>query len=1560
MINETKQRIEAYKAALPGLKERITAVALLLAMSVAMMTSATYAWIVLSRSPEVEGMATNVTSNGSLEIALAKPDGSLPAESAIGDSAATPGQSLVNSNLTWGNMVNLSDASYGLQAISLRPALLSGFNLNVNPLYGATYGDDGRLISTSDVYNYVSYTKYEGDIWGFAATTKDNPGYGVRGIASLKKDNTAANATLIALQSSIRTAYAKTNGLYLDLIEGNTKVDETRNISCMDALATLLEVYVNELAANVLDDKVADYSGNVTYMYRMMQEFRKILDAEGEALVLLANLQVYAKDQTKTTEYFKSIDELTKASASTLSNLGVTLESLATYKTDCSNLDKSINDLKFYAEVFDPDTGTGSYTDSAGATVTTVTWSQLSTPVNRLVVVREAELNNVPIKNFNASNVTEVFGILNAKEHNALLTQGVLPNTEQRIGNHMEKEAVVITIKITEIVKKTINASVKTNAKTPFLSDKDMAHAFSLGASGEATDAVAKDTYGMAIDMWVRSNAENTILTLEGNILTKEVDAITTDKNGNDAVLWSMTYEGAMYDVYQLAEEEEGVTVTNWYDAHSNTKIGSVSELTEEAGYEFEKQTVQVVTGFAGENRVWENWDQIDKAIADGMIDANFSTQGSGSCYVFYAESETDKVRILNMLKAFTVAFLNQQGEVLATAKLDTEHHYAINGKVTVPMMMVSGTSYIDENGVERKGITSLVRNTATWITAVVYLDGMQLTNSDVLAVGEIEGRLNLQYGSSVNLVTMGNDDLVNQYREFVAKATSSAGSSDKVSNPINYTYDATAKKITVTVTPTGDQPGTVSGFFVRTVSETQGSKGDTVEFTENDDGTWSGMFELTRPGTYSFQSVIADGVEYDLYDHPTVVIEGLGISSIRTDLATGVSLTSNTFIDAPVMVDIDAAPELMPKQVRAQFWSDDNQAVNAILSYEGDGIWKGTARFNSSGTYTMKYIIMDGDETLLDTSQQTTHILYLGITAVVSTTYSPLSFIYEGEEYRFPMRVEIYDNAGTELTGLEDVRLYYRVSGSAIDQGGMSEEVKWNESTGYYEGTFLLPSPGVFVFNRVTISEDPNDGVATSTIEKAGHAPVFTAISPNPPEYMNGNKTQEYQFVPDGGATMSVDIKYGNTATVWAVIADQHGNEYLVESAPGSQVDLADTYRFTFAVPKNEEGTYNGKQDGQWTIKALALQGVYILDESGESGKMYAITDTKPTLANYNDGDTCYVFDLTDKTQYPADKYPDVTTKVVQTVNVTVSDHKKDFGKDGNGNVTGQFLQEHSLSGVTFSITDWAGTPIQNLKGPMENDALLANPAVNWAYNNNPDGDPNPNNSVKESYGWYTASDNVAAKRIQLTGSGANFTLPTQILQRAGTYTVTLEYSVDGVQYIYDQTLTYEVWSIKPTVTIDSISPNKAHKTLNDDGEVDVTSGINGNTITIYCEMLKDGRGSKLVTYPQVNLKLSGIGNADTATMAFTTNPAGSNVYMYTADGMNGQTDAFTWQTDGVCTRFIGRYKAAGTCSGTTKTGAGTLQASTLTLTHKEGDVTVEFTVNLGFTITINNPTVN
>ena len=198
-MNDTKQRIAEYKKLLPDLKERVVAVALLLVISFTMVVTTSFAWVVLSRSPEVTGVSTTVASNGNLEIALVAPDGSLPRESAVGDSAAAEGQSILNANLTWGNMINLSDPSYGLDNLVLRPAQLNKASLLTNPLYGAEYGEDGRIIKLNSNFAYTKWNPPEGNKPGYFGVTSSDYAFGVRAISSTKIEAVGAEAAYLRM-----------------------------------------------------------------------------------------------------------------------------------------------------------------------------------------------------------------------------------------------------------------------------------------------------------------------------------------------------------------------------------------------------------------------------------------------------------------------------------------------------------------------------------------------------------------------------------------------------------------------------------------------------------------------------------------------------------------------------------------------------------------------------------------------------------------------------------------------------------------------------------------------------------------------------------------------------------------------------------------------------------------------------------------------------------------------------------------------------------------------------------------------------------------------------------------------------------------------------------------------------------------------------------------------------------------------------------------------------------------------------------------------------------------
>lgn len=156
-------------------------------------------------------------ANGSLEMALLNGTSTGTADtdtyanlgkiqSKVGDSSAATGD-VTRSNITWGNLVDLSDTSYGTNAFKLNPAaLVLGENNKVNqttPLATPTYGTDGRVnkLDTNTVFGTYSTANN-------AFLAGDN--YGVRGIgvAAAMTEEQLAMRNAIA-QVAIQTAAAK-------------------------------------------------------------------------------------------------------------------------------------------------------------------------------------------------------------------------------------------------------------------------------------------------------------------------------------------------------------------------------------------------------------------------------------------------------------------------------------------------------------------------------------------------------------------------------------------------------------------------------------------------------------------------------------------------------------------------------------------------------------------------------------------------------------------------------------------------------------------------------------------------------------------------------------------------------------------------------------------------------------------------------------------------------------------------------------------------------------------------------------------------------------------------------------------------------------------------------------------------------------------------------------------------------------------------------------------------------------------------------------------------------
>lgn len=191
-----------------GVKKKLMGAICMLLVASIMVVSSTYAWFTLSTAPEITGISTSVGANGNLEMALLPTDGDLAKiTSAVGDSKDTAGKSAVTANVTWGNLVDLSDASYGASNFVLNPARLNidgeGKVDKTSILMTAKYGTDGRV--TELAANTVDGT-YDAAKTSFIAGNK-----GVRGIgvAAAMSDAQLAMRNAIA-QVAMNVSSAKT------------------------------------------------------------------------------------------------------------------------------------------------------------------------------------------------------------------------------------------------------------------------------------------------------------------------------------------------------------------------------------------------------------------------------------------------------------------------------------------------------------------------------------------------------------------------------------------------------------------------------------------------------------------------------------------------------------------------------------------------------------------------------------------------------------------------------------------------------------------------------------------------------------------------------------------------------------------------------------------------------------------------------------------------------------------------------------------------------------------------------------------------------------------------------------------------------------------------------------------------------------------------------------------------------------------------------------------------------------------------------------------------------
>ena len=1526
-MNETQRRIKEYKAQLPHMKEKVVAMAVLVVLALVMATTSTFAWLVLSRAPEVSGATTSLAANGNLEIALVGPEGKIPAESAVGDSNLD----LIMKNITWGNLVNLSDPRYGLDNLVLRPAQLSTATLNTQPLWGAEYKEDGRIEKLNTDFGYATWVADKGRF----EITND---YGIRVISSVTRTFADEEKERYDMRKAV---------VELNLAAGTAYQTIANNKSWMQSLATMMGLY---MTARMNPEEESLYnstfqSSDVQNLVLMYEQFLVAFEKEAEAMAALLNYQIFLINGTS---------EPTYTAADIWDNTKLPLSG--------NNLNKKVNDLNGTAKALQlsqlktfRDNHTTIVTDLANLREIAnghggFKWqdSGLNNVVNNLVNVGACTVgaNNTPISSIGASNATSYL----SGTQEAKITNGILYNFEYRTGTYIQVKDLEISAKVKRYGI-TVPASVKANVTTTaprntylFLEDLNYADGlYTTPISGGTM--VANDTYGLAIDLWVRTNAESSFLTLGGNVLieTKTERATGKDVDGNKVELFvvEVPYEGEdeagevvkgtdTYDLYQKG----GV----WYNANTHAEFNFEEYGLAENTQPREKFVeVEYVVGYEGENRVW-----------DGSygLSVNSTTQGSGSCYVFYADTPEDQAKSLTLLASLKIAFADANGNKLATAILDTEHYYAKDGKVIVPMVLDTADSlYVgdDAQGNARYAITALQKNVATRLTAILYLDGTTLDNSQVLSAASIQGQLNVQFESSADLNSIDNEELRVQELNVSAEL-------DKTSFNYDEATESNPMLTNVAVTVDGTQPKRMEAFFIRKINDTQGSREEMMTFTyDSASGKWKSSYQFTAPGNYILRSVRLDGIEYDLASIKTVEIEGFTLTGLDWAEAgsSATFMTANTSVSTNMWLSFASNDvDKMPKTVHGRFIRESDGGVsNVQFTYDPvTAQWKGTVTFATSGEYSLQYLVLDGEYQEIPESMQKFVTAYLGMRVKVYTT-SPQSFKYVPDEMRenktdlLHMEVVILDDAGNELRGLSDVTLTYHMKGSLAKK--METSAQWDASSSKYKGDFDAITAGAGIYEFLSVQ------VGSNTITNAMTSPVFTMISPEPPVYINADGNKAYVFNESGTAAFKVTMKHVGTADVLAKISDGT-NVYWVKGKPSPDAEDSAISHVTFTIPNGS--AVSGKQDGNWVLEEVNVWNYYDaegnwIEATIEYDESTGLLSSKPVPGKNTQGEEWQ----------PMSKTLNLETKVVATVKFNFpSGQGKDFGKDTNGTVTGLFMNSYDISGLNVTITDFEGNKIEG----------ISNVQLGFVYNNN-----------SQAYGGYTSTslnNTLADFAIELTddGSGAKFVQSgAQAIQYAGSWTTSFSFKVGNQTYTYSgNTLPnnapqFTVSSVAPSVTISAISPSGtvnayvSHTVKNyvvyrtvTISTTSYSAGITNNAMTANVCYVASKSTTATISYcnltpPTVTIKLAGMGNASGASLSF-----GSSAKVYdTKEGTT--TSQYTWTSDGTCMRYIGLFDSV-SAGDDKREIAGTITANELVLTYNG----VEYKVSIP-TITINNP---
>ena len=720
------------------IKTKLMAAICMLLVSSIMMVTTTYAWFTLSTAPEVTGIQTSVGANGNLEMALLPTSGQLSdIESEAGDSTLP----LKDRNVTWGNLVDLSDnVTYGLDKISLYPSALNTTadgKLADSPLQFPTYGADGRVSDLvantfTGVYNGTSFSP---DSASGVRAVGSASGMTDRQLSYRNAKGAAGSAKSYAAQLASQSLNSRGNALASIAIKKGTESDPTFTKDDIDTLQGI----ISDLTMNggVLDQIETAYM-----QYILALSASK--DSTDDAWMYVKSL-VEAENATLSSVEAGLAEkmEVPSALATGIAKFNTTVAAVEQAQTLLNGLEKD-----------------GEYT-----------WAEIKDILGALANPDAMEINGIK-----AGEITQGEN-MNALVNSVLGNSGVIVTMTSGGGVYADiadqTENFTADIKIEKIVYGSqtfgpLPAKMKTEATSSYLGNIGTAVEEALAPDGgDAGSVPITDMYGYIIDLAFRTNASSSNLVLQ----KEAVDRIYT----NNA-------EGVEVGEETTMGHGANMTFKSVNPSFSNEKVINLMKAIRVVFFdptsgEIIKYALLDTANTSTTTDGGIKADLVLYVMGNGAATTSYYTdtvQEAGISYTVYYEEST---RTTPFCRSYT-----EEVDVDGTSTTVTKWQVASNttdegtNEMTTTWGEASETQPADIPGETVEGDATLVRaedntimpliqNTATKLSVLVYLDGETITNADVAASGtqSVIGEMNLQFSSDGNLTPMNYTPLMNQ-----------------------------------------------------------------------------------------------------------------------------------------------------------------------------------------------------------------------------------------------------------------------------------------------------------------------------------------------------------------------------------------------------------------------------------------------------------------------------------------------------------------------------------------------------------------------------------------------------------------------------------------------------------------------------------------------------------------------------------------------------------------------------------------------------------------------------